>query len=379
MVTGDIEHPLALANALYIDGGIIQEIGTERRDADVIIDANGLTLSPGLIDSHVHPVIGDQTPLMNASGWIRAYMHGSGTTQMVSAGEQQLPGLPYDPPIPEILKQEAIFARRIWGRIRPGGVKVRAGTMLAVPGLVEGDFDDLQRAGCTNLKFVFYPFNANLEEGLRYVKWSRERGIVTKFHSGGAARSPAAQPAFAHEILAYRPDIVGHITGGPIAMSREDMELVTRETDCWLEVVSGANYRRNYEFYEIVDKHNAWDRVIFGTDTPSGAGLMPRGQMRNLLFLCGVNGVRPEAALCMASGNVARAHHLPEGVIAPGKPADLFLMDSVRGSVATQALESIAEGDLPGISTVLVDGDVVIRERAEQTPPPQRVARIVKG
>src|SRR5204863_150206 len=105
------------------------------------------------------------------------------------------------------------------------------------------------------------------------------------------------------------------ITGGPIAMSRDDMETVVTDTDCWLEVVSGANYRRNYEFYEIVAKHGAWDRVIFGTDTPTGAGIMPRGQMRNLLFPCGVNGVRPEEALCMASGSVAKAHHLAEGII----------------------------------------------------------------
>ncbi|MDE3100691.1 MAG: hypothetical protein KGJ98_00485 [Chloroflexota bacterium] len=59
-----------------------------------------------------------------------------------------------------------------------------------------------------------------------------------------------------------------------------------------------------------------------------------------------------------------------------GKPADLFLFGHVVGSVATDGLASLAEGDLPGISTVVVDGCVVVRGRAEQTPPSATVARV---
>jgi len=379
LVSGDLAHPLLDADSLVIAEGKFAEIGTTRTDADTIIDANGLTVSPGLIDSHVHPVFGDNTPVANALGWIRAYLHGSGTTSMVSAGEQHIPGLPYDPPDPEILKYAAILARKTWATQRPGGVKVHAGTMLAVPGLVEEDFDDLARAGVTNLKFIFYPFHRDVDEGKRYLAWSRERGIVTKFHSGGVSRSGVSQPCSAKELLMYRPDVVGHITGGPIAMSREDMETTITETECWLEVVSGANYRRNNEFYDMVEKHGAWGRVIFGTDTPSGAGIMPRGMLRNLLFPCGVNGLAPERAICMASGQVAKAHGLEEGVIAVGKPADLVVMGHVVGSVATSALESITQGDLPGISCILVDGKVIVRDRAEQTPPPERIVRFEKG
>jgi enamidase len=157
------------------------------------------------------------------------------------------------------------------------------------------------------------------------------------------------------------------------------METVIRDTECWLEVVSGANYRRNDEFYDLVEKHGAWDRVIFGTDTPSGAGVMPRGMLRNLLFPCGVNALPAERALCMASGQVAKAHRLEEGIIAVGKPADLVVMGHVFGSVASNALGSIREGDLPGISCILVDGKVIVRDRAEQTPPPERIVRFEKG
>ena len=36
-------------------------------------------------------------------------------------------------------------------------------------------------------------------------------------------------------------------------------------------------------------------------------------------------------------------------------------------------------GDLPGISMALVDGEILIRERSSQTPPPARTAAIVKS
>jgi len=378
LVSGDLAHPLLGADSLFIEDGRFTEVGTKRTDADVVIDADGLTVTPGLIDSHVHPTFGDHTPVANSVGWIRAYLHGSGTTTMVSAGEQHIPGLPYDPPDAQVLKYEAILARKAWSTQRPGGVKVRAGTMLAVPGLVERDFDDLAAAGCTNMKFIFYPFHRDPEEGKSYIRWARARNIVTKVHTGGVSRSGVSQSAFAKEILMLEPDVAAHITGGPIAMSAADMETIVRESKCWLEVVSGANYRRNYEFYEIAKRHKVWDRVIFGTDTPSGAGIMPRGMLRNLLFLSGVHKIGAAEAICMASGNVAKAHRLEEGTIAPGKPADLVIMGHVKGSVASDALGSIEEGDLPGISCILVDGKIVVRDRAEQTPPPERIVRIVK-
>lgn len=378
LVSGELAHPLIEADALYIDNGVFSEVGTSRTDADTVIDANGLTVTPGLVDSHVHPTFGDHTPVANSVGWIRSYLHGSGTTTMISAGEQHLPGLPYDPPDPQTLLYEAIVARKLWSNHRPGGVKVRAGTLLAVPGFDESSFDALAEAGCTNLKFIFYPFHKDPDEGRSYIKWARARGITSKVHSGGVSRSGVSQSAFATEIKMLEPDVCAHITGGPIAMSAGDMERVILETSCWLEVVSGANYRRNYEFFELVKKHKAWDRVIFGTDTPSGAGIMPRGMLRNLLFPSGVHGLPPEEAICMASGSVAKAHRLDVGVIAPGRPADLVIMGHVQGSVATSALESIAQGDLPGITCALIDGKLVIRDRAEQTPPPERLARIEK-
>jgi enamidase len=76
----------------------------------------------------------------------------------------------------------------------------------------------------------------------------------------------------------------------------------------------------------------------------------------------------------MATGNVGRAHGLAEGVLEEGRPADLVVLDRIPGSVAADALDAFARGDLPGISTVLIDGEPRVVERSQQTPPPERPA-----
>ena len=66
MVSGDISNPLLNADALIIEGNLIQGVGKEKdldsKGVGQIIDVQGMTVTPGLIDSHCHPVIGDFTP-----------------------------------------------------------------------------------------------------------------------------------------------------------------------------------------------------------------------------------------------------------------------------------------------------------------------------
>jgi enamidase len=50
-------------------------------------------------------------------------------------------------------------------------------------------------------------------------------------------------------------------------------------------------------------------------------------------------------------------------------------MHKITGSVAQDALDSFAKGDLPGISYVIIDGIVRVAGRSQQTPPPERGAR----
>ena len=89
MLSGDLPNPILDANNVVCKDGKIASIGkfadldTDR--ADLVIDAHGCALAPGLIDSHVHPVFGDWTPRQNQIGWLDSFMHG-GVTCMISAG-----------------------------------------------------------------------------------------------------------------------------------------------------------------------------------------------------------------------------------------------------------------------------------------------------
>ena len=95
--TGDIESPVIGGPvSILIDNGKIKAVGKDTLDAEKSIDANGMTVCPGFIDSHSHPVFGDFTPRQNQLGFIESSLHG-GVTSMISAGEVHLPGGPQIP------------------------------------------------------------------------------------------------------------------------------------------------------------------------------------------------------------------------------------------------------------------------------------------
>ena len=116
-----------------------------------------------------------------------------------------------------------------------------------------------------------------------------------------------------------------------------------------------------------------------GTDTPGGTGIIPRGMMRQVAFLSSVAEVPSQVAIALATGNVGRAHGLPIGTLEEGRAADIVLLDKIHGSVAKDALDSFSKGDLPGISVVMIDGVIRVGGRSQQTPPPERQARIGEG
>src|SRR6478672_7996127 len=167
IVSGDRSRPLIAAEAVYVEDGVIREVGTSRLEADTIVDAQGLTLTPGLVDGHTHPGFGDFSPTQNSVGWTEAYLHG-GTTTIVSAGELHLPGLPLDRADPKLFRYLAVLARRCTATYRPGGLKVVGGTMLLTPGMTAADFDELAAEGCRVVKFIFFPYDERLDEGVRY-------------------------------------------------------------------------------------------------------------------------------------------------------------------------------------------------------------------
>src|SRR5712692_2993252 len=267
LVTGDLKNPLRSADSIFIDNGLIQDIGNGiGRKADRVIDADGITAIPGLIDSHSHPSIGEYTPAQNSLSWITNYMHG-GVTALISAGELHLPGLPL-PPDPKTAVSLALVTKRCYDNLRPAGVKVFAGTLLLVPGLTEKDFDEIAAAGIRLVKFIFYDYSLlpNGEAG-RYVQWAHARGIKVKIHSGGVSRSGVSQIAGWEIVNKINPDIIGHITGGPIPMAEAEMVRIVAETDYRVEICSSGNYRMALRLVRTVKQNHDPPRAIPGPDT----------------------------------------------------------------------------------------------------------------
>src|ERR1700690_3161757 len=176
MLSGALEKPILDADTIVAENGKITAIGRykdlDTAGATTIVDANGTTVAPGLIDSHVHPVAGDWTPRQNQIGWIDSFLNG-GVTTMISAGEGYMPGRPRDV---VGVKAMAIFAQRAFDNFRPGGVKVHAGAPVIEPGMVEDDFRELAAAG---VKFLGEVGLGSVKDGVtgrRMVAWARKYG-----------------------------------------------------------------------------------------------------------------------------------------------------------------------------------------------------------
>ncbi|WP_431283569.1 amidohydrolase family protein [Humitalea sp. 24SJ18S-53] len=371
--TGRIDAPTAPVTSLLIEDGRIASLNAGDATADRIIDAAGGAVLPGLIDGHVHPVFGEWTPAQDAIGWIGNYLHG-GTTSMVSAGELHIPGLDYNALTPELVTSIAVVARATTGRVRWSGVKVIAGTVLLVPGMTEAHFDRLKDAGVRFAKFLFFPFAGREAEARDYVAWCHARGILVKVHTGGVSRS-GASAVCGFDVLSWlQPDVAAHVSGGPIPMSDEDIDSVVDHTAFALEVCSSGNYRSTQRLIERLVAKGGLHRLVLGTDTPGGTGVIPRGMLRNILFASSICGLTPGQAIAAATGSVGFAHGLQEGVLEAGRPADLLICGPVTGSAGTTLSDAIAHGDLPGISHVLVDGALLVSGGSRQTPPPTRPA-----
>ena len=375
LFTGDLAQPVSSARSmLIVDGRVAEFDPAAPGTCEVVIDVMGGAVTPGFVDGHVHPVCGEWTPTQNATGWIGNYVNG-GTTTLVSAGELHLPGLDPDNLTPELVTSLAIVMAQTTGRVRWSGAKLIAGTVLLVPGMRAEHFDRLAAHGTKMAKFIFFPLDTNPEEALQYVAWCHERGILVKVHTGGVSRSGSSVMC-GFDILSWlQPDIAAHVAGGPIPMSDEDLDRVADETTFALELCSSGNYGSTARVVKRLLGLGRLDRLCLGTDTPGGTGVIPRGMMKNVLFLTSICGLEPAQAIAVATGNTARAHGLECGMLAPGRPADVVVCGPVKGSRGSTLADAISHGDLPGISHVLIDGVPIVLGRSHQTPPPEHAAR----
>lgn len=377
MVSGKIEEPILQADTIWVEDGVIKRVGRfedgEEKEAQVVIDCSGTTLTPGLIDSHCHPVLGDFTPRQKQMGFLESEIHG-GVTTVISAGEVHLPGRPKDPAGTKAL---AILAAKSFGNFRPGGLKVEGGALILEKGLVEEDFQEMAKEGVRIVGEIGLGSVKTPEDAGPLVRLARKYGMTVMMHTGGTS-IPGSSTVTAEQVIKTDPDVVSHINGGPTAVSMKEAEELITRTSLALEIVHCGNPKVAVEVARLIVEHGALDRVLIGNDAPSGTGVIPLGILRVINLLAALTPVRPEEAICMATGNTARTYKLNRGTLEEGREADLVIMDAPMGSVGDDALSAISAGDIPGVSMVLVDGEILVN-KSRNTPPPVRHASVVKA
>jgi enamidase len=116
---------------------------------------------------------------------------------------------------------------------------------------------------------------------------------------------------------------------------------------------------------------------LIASDTPTGTGVMPLGVLKSVVEISSLAPLAPETALAAATGNVGRVYRLEAGIIEPGRPADVMLLDAPLGSHDTDALHAISRGDIPAVAALFSGGELRFMV-SRNTPPPTRPIRIVK-
>ncbi|WP_211262233.1 amidohydrolase family protein [Nitriliruptor alkaliphilus] len=375
LLTGRIDAPIAEADAVLVEDGKVAAIG-DASDLDgegPVLDVNGATLAPGLVDDHVHPVLGDYTPRQHQANYLEGFVHG-GVTTVISAGEVHTPGRPKDR---EGTKALAVLAAKSFRTVRPSGARVHAGALLLEEGLTEQDFRDLAVQGVHLVGEIGISGVQDPDTAAQMTAWAQAAGMTVTAHVGGKS-VPTSRTIDAEFVVAVRPDVAAHVNGGPTATGIEDVERILVETDAYVELVHNGNVRAARDVATLVAERGELHRLLIGTDSPAGTGVVPLGVLRTLSWISALAGIPAPEALAAASGNTTTARRVAGGVIEVGAPADLIVTDAPDGSRADDFCGALAAGDTPAIAAVVVDGKVVVA-KSRNTPPPKRVPRLPEG
>src|ERR1043166_2386211 len=377
IVSGDLHRPFVSGDTIIADDDRIMVVGTASakavEDCDLVIDADGTTAVPGLIDSHVHVTFGDFTPRQQTVGYLESYVHG-GVTTAISASEVHVPGRPRDA---DGVKALAVAAHKCFETWRPGGMKVHAGSVILEPGLSGNDLGEIAKQGVWLAKAGFGAF-ATAYEYAPLIAAARAHGMITTVHTGGAS-IPGSGAITGDHLLALNPHVSFHVNGGPTAMPDRDFARIILESDMALQICTAGNLRTALLCASLAERHDAFARLLIATDTPTGSGVMPLGMLYTIAHLASLGGVAPERAIAAATGSNARVYRLEAGVLAAGKLADIALIDAPEGGTQETALAAIRNGDIAAVGAVIARGEPRFVGRSRNTPATTRKLRVVKS
>jgi enamidase len=376
ILSGKLEEPIFDGDCIIVIDGKISEWGTEKdldcEGATTLVDAHGVTVMPGLIDSHIHPVIGDYTPRQQQLNWIDSTLNG-GVTTLISAGEVHMPGRPKDI---VGLKAMAIAAQRWYENFRPSGVKVHAGAPVIEHGMVEQDFKDLAEAGVALLGEVGLGTVKDGKTAQQMVGWARKYGMQSTIHTGGPS-IPGSGLIDADMVIETGTDVIGHINGGHSALPDNQIICLCESCSSAFEIVHNGNERSAVLTLNTARELGKLDQIILGTDGPAGSGVQPLGIMRMVAMLSAFGNVPAEIAFCFGHGNTSRQRKLDTGLIEAGYAADFVILDKAQHAPGKTMLESVQLGNLPGVGMTIIDGEVT-SGRSRNTPPADRLPEHIK-
>lgn len=367
ILSGKLEEPVFDGDCMIAIDGKISEWGNAKdlncENATTEINANGVTLAPGLIDSHIHPVVGDYTPRQQQLHWIDSTLHG-GVTTLISAGEVHMPGRPKDI---VGLKAMAIASQRWYENFRPSGMKVHAGAPVIEKGMVEQDFKDMADAGVKLLGEVGLGTVKDGKTAQEMVSWARKYGMQSTIHTGGPS-IPGSGLIDADMVMETGTDVIGHINGGHSALPDDQIICLCESCKAAFEIVHNGNERAAVLTVNTARELGKLDQVILGTDGPAGSGVQPLGILRMIAMLSAFGNVPAAQAFCFGNGNTSRQRDLDTGLIEKGYCADFVLLDQAQHAPGKDMLESVELGNLPGVGMTIIDG-VIRSERSRNTPP----------
>jgi enamidase len=321
---------------------------------------------PGLIDCHVHPLIGDWTPRFKISDWLSQYGRG-GVTSVVSQGAPHLQGRPRDG---LGTKMVAMLSAQTFNTFRPGGVRVFGGVVLLEPGLRDEDFREMHAAGVRHVGEIGISGVRDPEEAAPMVHMARSLGWRISMHFGGPSIAGSRAMGLA-EAQAIRPDIIAHVNGGSTGRPDEEVLGVVDTLPGFVEGCYHGGLRQLVMVAKTLGEKGMLRRFIFGSDSPSSIGITPQAILRMISQIAGLTDVTVAQLVAAASGNAGKAFDLGLGTLAVGAPADLLVVDAPLGSVADDATSALERGDMPSIALTLQDG-APLPERALNTPFPKR-------
>ena len=377
IVSGDWRKPFKKGDGILMNKGLIKKVGTlsvnDIETSDFVLDANGMTAIPGLIDSQVHIAFGDYTPRQKAIGFLESYLHG-GVTTSITASEVHVPGRPNDP---DGVVALAIAAKKCFDNYRPGGMCVHGGAVILEPGLTHEHFNFAAERGVWLAKAGFGKFKSAFDY-TPYVKMAQKAGMIVNVHTGGAS-IPDSSPVNGDHLLDMMPDVSFHVNGGPVAMPDKDFPKVINESEIALQICQAGNIRTALMCLDLAIDAKAFDRIILATDTPTGTGVMPLGMIKTICEMSCLSSYPPEMIISAATGNNAVIYKLNNGFIERGRDADIVIIDAALGSSNKDPLASIKSGDSPAITAVFSQGIPRFIGRSRNTPPSTKKMKVYRN